>query len=240
MERLSELLAELRRLEREIEAKSASLRCFVAEKNLDTEEKIASADSIEELNREERELRERSAELERACANLRSRIEHFAVDVDRIPEIEAELARLRVARDEAKANATTIAHTVKLLEESKTALSTRYLDGMQKSFDGFLQELTAQQAPEALMDTSFEIRMREAGQTRTMESFSRGWRDAVELCVRLSLTDALYAEGELPFLLLDDPLVNLDDERLGAARALLDKLSQKYQILYFVCHKDRI
>ena len=111
---------------------------------------------------------------------------------------------------------------------------------MQESFDGFLGELTADQAPEALMDTSFEIRMREAGQTRTMESFSRGWRDAVELCVRLSLTDALYAEGERPFLLLDDPLVNFDDERLAAARALLDKLSQKYQILYFVCHKDRI
>ena len=240
LDRLSDLLAEHRRLERELEAKSEALSRFVAEKKLNPEESIVSTDSIDELNREERELRQRAAELESACAALNSRVEHFALEVDRIPEIEAELARLRVARDEAKANAATIAHTAKLLEESKTALSTRYLQGMQESFDGFLAELTADEAPEATMDTSFEIRMREAGQTRTMESFSRGWRDAVELCVRLSLTDALYAEGERPFLLLDDPLVNLDDERLAAARALLDKLSQKYQILYFVCHKDRI
>ncbi len=240
LDRLSDLLAERRRLERALEAKSNDLCRFIAEKHLDADDGICVTDSIEDLNREERELRQRADNLENICANLRSRIEHFSAEVDRIPEIEAEQARLRVARDEAKANAATIAHTAKFLEESKTALSTRYLQGMQESFDVFLGELTADQAPEALMDTSFEIRMREAGQTRTMESFSRGWRDAVELCVRLSLTDALYAEGERPFLLLDDPLVNFDDERLAAARALLDKLSQKYQILYFVCHKDRI
>ena len=73
-----------------------------------------------------------------------------------------------------------------------------------------------------------------------MESFSRGWRDAVEFCTRLSLTDALYKDSEKPFLLLDDPFVNLDDERLPAARALLESLAADYQILYFVCHKDRI
>ena len=111
---------------------------------------------------------------------------------------------------------------------------------MQESFRTFLQSLTNEQAPESVMDTSFEIRMREGGQSRTMESFSRGQRDTVELCVRLSLTEALYDEGEVPFLLLDDPFVNLDDEHLLAARTLLDRLAQKYQILYFVCHKERI
>lgn len=237
---LSDRLAEHRRLERELTAKSAELQSFIAEKQLENAETAFETDSIEELNREEQELRERATLLEKDCAALRSRIEHFSSDVDRIPELEAELVRLRLARDEAKANAATVTHTMKLLEESKTALSTRYLAGMQESFDGFLQELTDKQAPEAVMDSSFEIRMREGGQTRTMESFSRGWRDAVELCVRLSLTDALYREGERPFLLLDDPLVNLDDERLAAARALLEKLAEKYQILYFVCHKDRI
>jgi uncharacterized protein YhaN len=112
---------------------------------------------------------------------------------------------------------------------------------MQESFGGFLSDLIGKEAPEAVMNTSFEVGLRPGGgQTRSMESFSRGWRDAVELCVRLSLTDALYKEGEKPFLLLDDPLVNLDDDRLAAARALLDKLAARYQVLYLVCHRDRI
>ena len=142
--------------------------------------------------------------------------------------------------DEARANAATVAHTAKLLEEAKTALSTRYLDGMQASLTEFLSTLVGNNAPEARMDTSFDVRLREGGQTHTMESFSRGWRDAVQFCVRLSLTDALYKESECPFLLLDDPFVNLDDERQAASRALLESLSNRYQILYLVCHKERV
>ena len=111
---------------------------------------------------------------------------------------------------------------------------------MQKSLDEYLGDLTQKKAPEATMDTSFEVRLREGGETRTMESFSKGWRDAVQFCVHLSLTAALFAEGETPFLMLDDPFVNLDDQRLSAARGLLERLAEKYQILYFVCHKDRI
>jgi uncharacterized protein YhaN len=130
---------------------------------------------------------------------------------------------------------------MKLLDEAKTALSTRYLDGMQESFRRFFTQLTGADAPESLMDTSFEVRLREAGQTRTMESFSRGWRDAVRFCVRLSLAEALFAESdEKPFLLLDDPFVNLDDERMTASRALLESLADRYQILYLVCHKERV
>ena len=86
---------------------------------------------------------------------------------------------------------------------------------------------------------AFEVRLREGGQTRTMESFSQGWRDAVRFCLRLALTDALCEEGEAPVLLLDDPFVNLDEARLAAARGLLRSLASKYQILHMVCHKDR-
>ena len=131
-------------------------------------------------------------------------------------------------------------HTLSLLEDSKAALSTRYLDGMQDSFADFLAMLVGDEAPESMMDDGFEVRMNGGGQTRTMESFSRGWRDAVQFCIRLSLTEALFAEGsEKPFLLLDDPFVNLDDARMAAARRMLNQLAEKYQIVYMICHKDR-
>ena len=61
----------------------------------------------------------------------------------------------------------------------------------------------------------------------------------MQFCTRLSLADALYKEGEKPFLLLDDPFVNLDDRRMEAARRLLDTLATQYQIVYMVCHADR-
>ena len=94
-------------------------------------------------------------------------------------------------------------------------------------------------APESVMDTSFKVKLRESGKTQHPESLSQGWRDAVQFCVRLSLADALYVEGEKPPIILDDPFVNLDERRLEAAKRLLVSLSQKYQILYLVCHAER-
>ena len=237
---ISERLAERARLSREIAEKENALKTFVAEKQLDGLAKAPEPEDLDRLQAEERAVMEKLESAQRRHTLLKSGIDRLSLDADRIPDLEAELEQMKEQIDEARANAATVASTAKLLEEAKTALSTRYLDGMQESFHGFLEELVGKEAPDALMDTSFEVRLREGGQTRTMESFSRGWRDAVQFCVRLSLSNALYPDGEPPFLLLDDPFVNLDDRRLSAARSLLDRLAQTHQILYLVCHRDRV
>jgi len=241
LDRVGAQTLEYHRLSREIARKESELADFVKEKQLDRKSDLDDVTALDRLGAEERELQARVGDLERRRAMLKSSIERLQTDADRIPELEEQLAQRRLALAEAKANADTIKATASFLEEAKNALSTRYLGDMQISFGELLSDLIGGEAPEAVMNASFEVGLRpDGGQTRSMESFSRGWRDAVELCVRLSLTDALYREGEKPFLLLDDPLVNLDDDRLTAARALLDRLAERYQILYLVCHRDRI
>lgn len=240
LELVGENLGAYKALVRSITQKEAQLREFIQQKKLDVDERTVRADEMEHLNSEERAATEALEQLQRRRTLLKSSIDRLAVDADRIPELEEELLQMKNRIDEARANAATVAHTAKLLEEAKTALSTRYLDGMQTSFATFLSTLVGEKAPDARMDTSFDVHLREGGKTHTLESFSRGWRDAVQFCVRLSLTDALYKEGELPFLLLDDPFVNLDDERMTASRALLESLADRYQILYLVCHKERV
>jgi len=239
LDRVSENLTEYNKLKRSIAEQTAQLRAFLAEKQLDPEERFVDADEFAKRTTEERVLGEELERLGRRHALLKSGIERLALDADRIPELEESLLQMKETIEEARANAVTLENTQKFLEEAKIALSTRYLGGMQTAFEGFLSTLIGKKAPEALMDTSFDVRLRQDGKTHTMESFSRGWRDAVQFCVRLSLTDALYADGERPFLLLDDPFVNLDDEKLEAAHALLQSLASRYQILYLVCHKDR-
>lgn len=238
--KIGEQLSERARLQKQIREKTDELSVFIKEKRLDSVSEATDAGEYDRLTANEKNLQERLEALVKRQTLLKSGIERLSLDTDRIPDLEEELTQKKVQIDEARANAVTIANTAKLLEEAKTALSTRYLDGMQESFTRFLSDLTGESSHDALMDTSFEVRLREAGQTRTMESFSRGWRDAVQFCVRLSLTDALYRDSEPPFLLLDDPFVNLDDERLDAARALLDSLASRYQIIYLICHKERV
>ncbi len=240
-EKLDEILeksADHRRLTEEIGKRQAELDRFVKEKQLDGEAAEGAFESYDALTEENARLQGQERSLLAKKAELVSQLGRLSMDTDRIPDVEAEISSLQARLEEYRENHETILHTQKLLEEAKTALSMRYLDGMQTSFRAFLCDLVGDGAPEALMDPSFEIRLREGGQTHSMDSFSRGWRDAVRFCVRLSLADALYTEGEAPLLLLDDPFVNLDDRRLTAARRLLDRLAKRYQIVYMICREE--
>lgn len=224
----------------EYKSKEQALRSFIAEKRLDSMTAEEDEISPEALAEEERALQQRLSELRDRQTRLSMELERLAVEIDRIPDLEAALIASQNRFETYTKNFKTVTATEKLLAESKEALSTRYLDGMQKSFLRYLSELDGEEAPEAVLDSSFDVCARAFGKSRTMESFSRGSRDLVRFCVRLSLTEELYREGEKPFLLLDDPFVNLDEEHLAAAQRLLDSLARSYQIVHMVCHEGRV
>ena len=46
--------------------------------------------------------------------------------------------------------------------------------------------------------------------------------------------------AEVPFLLLDDPFINLDDENYAKACSLLASLAERFQIVYTVCSEARL
>lgn len=230
--------AEHRRLTREITQKEHDLRVFTEEKRLNI---LPDADigDYDTLIQQSNAQQERLNTLMERQGLLKPALEQLLNEVDRLPELETELVRRNEQLEQYKQNSQTIADTAKFLEEAKTALSTRYLSDMQSSFSHILSLLTEDTEKEAALDTSFEVRLRQGGKTHAMESFSRGWQDIIRFCLHLSLSESLYPDGEKPFLLLDDPFVNLDDRRLDAARKLLDVLAQDRQIIYMVCHKER-
>ena len=52
------------------------------------------------------------------------------------------------------------------------------------------------------------------------------------------MIEAMYKE-ETPFLIFDDPFVNLDNDRVRAGVNILKRISDNYQIIYFTCHESR-
>ena len=89
-----------------------------------------------------------------------------------------------------------------------------------------------------LMTADLEVSLERYGQSRELGYFSAGQTDVVMLCMRLALVDALFRDVK-PFVILDDPFVNLDDSRTAQALALLRELAKEKQILYLVCHSSR-
>ena len=88
------------------------------------------------------------------------------------------------------------------------------------------------------LDTSFAVTKTESGQTRVKDSFSKGTQKLYDFAIRLSFADSLY-EGELPFLMLDDPFAYFDDEKISSALSLLKEISKTRQIIYFTATKSR-
>lgn len=67
------------------------------------------------------------------------------------------------------------------------------------------------------------------------DELSGGAREQLALITRLGFAEVLAGDERLP-LLLDDALVNTDPVRIRAIHRVLDRASEKLQIIVFTCH----
>lgn len=87
------------------------------------------------------------------------------------------------------------------------------------------------------IDSAGAVRIEEDGAVHEIGYYSTGTADAAYIAMRLACIELLYTESKPP-LVFDDSLCNLDPARKAAAFALLARLSERYQILYFTCHNE--
>ena len=89
-----------------------------------------------------------------------------------------------------------------------------------------------------LVDTEYNLKVLEKTGAKETDFYSEGYKNIFSLCRRFSLIDVIYNK-EKPFVILDDPFVNFDEEKLEKAKKLVKKLGENYQIIYFTCHESR-
>ena len=241
---LSEDMEQLRDAQRQLTA-------FLAENGL-TEAALSASDSADGSADA---VDTSAAALEDALQRLTEQRAAKAQDAGQASRFGAELAAIRaqIAQTEqtllqAQQALAVIRRTQEYLDAAKTALSTRYLAYMQMRFREYMARLTGigtDTAEKTVLDVSLSVQTEMLGEWREAAYFSRGTQDCIDFCIRLALIDAMFTDGgrkadaPCPPLLLDDPFVNLDDRHLAAARQLLDEISDRFQILYFVCHESR-
>ena len=77
--------------------------------------------------------------------------------------------------------------------------------------------------------------VRRDGRSLAYDLLSAGTKDLFALAVRLAMAEFFLDDTE-GFLVLDDPLVDLDPERQQLAAAVLTQFSKKQQLVIFTCH----
>ena len=184
------------------------------------------------VNRLEGELNTASLRLQRA----KSEADRLSEIAERLPDRTTALYTLEDKKKLYEDELFLVTRTIALLKTAKTDLSTRYLKDMRESFNRMMLLVTGEDG--FTFDQSFSVTASRNGAGRSEEYFSSGYRDLIDILVSLSLTDALFKE-EKPCLILDDPFVNLDKEKLKKALMLIDELAKDRQVIYFICHESR-
>ena len=122
---------------------------------------------------------------------------------------------------------------MKLADEN---LKVKYRAPMRDSLNKYLAFIAGDVVAD--IDTDLKISVEEKSGIKDTDYYSKGFRNLFEICKRFALADVLFT-AEKPFIVLDDPFVNLDDGKLRQALSLVKDLSREYQIIYLVCHESR-
>ncbi len=199
-----------------------------------------------ELQQKEQELLRRIAVLEETEKDCRNRREAFEEEAEQLPEFNETYLELTGRLEAKKQEHLYITETLKCLKKAKEQFSSRYMKGLSEGFDRYvtllggndLEKTTEGHYAGIHTDVNLNVQITAYGEDKELGYFSTGFRDYIGLCMRFALVDAMFT-GEKPFLVLDDPFVNLDKEKLDRSLAFLREASETYQILYLVCHDSR-
>lgn len=157
-------------------------------------------------------------------------------ETDRKEDIETEIERLAQEKDEKTEEHKILQKTMEMLSKAKERLDANYSDPMKEGFAKYVKMLGGNL--NLVIDTDLKVSVDEAGKLHESDFLSAGYKDIVNFCSRMALVDSLFNE-EKPPVILDDPFVNLDDDKIPRALQLVKDMSEEKQILYFACHKSR-
>jgi len=194
--------------------------------------------SLEELNFWIAECDEKLEELKAAKSLYTKQLEDLQEQLDLRDEKEAELKELELAQEKDIHKYNLLKVTQSFLQQAKEQFTARYMEPIAKGFGKYYAMLTGDASETWMIDANINLRVKEKGELREVHSLSAGYQDLIGVCMRLALVDAMYQE-EKPFLILDDPFVNLDQEKVAAGNELLKEVAEEYQVIYFTCHDSR-
>jgi len=151
-------------------------------------------------------------------------------------ELEAESLRREESRLLLERDALRIAFET--LRDAEMEFGHTHRQRLESRATEIFREITCTPERAVQLDESFAIRIIDAGgQSCVARQLSQGARDQLALALRLAVAD-LMAEGIQPPLLLDDPFLAFDRERLAAMRETLARLAGRRQILLLSHRED--
>ncbi len=195
--------------------------------------------TLSDLDDQMTNARNRLDDIDKSIAGYDQQLMQYEERLDDVQNKKVELDTLREDYGEHEKKYNLILKTMEYLQEAKDSLTSRYIGPVQRGFDKYYQKITGDEAVDYKFDANADLTVYESGMSRETRFLSDGRRDLVGICTRLALVDAMYGE-EKPFIIMDDPFVNLDDSKTEQAKVFLQEIAREYQVIYFTCSEGRV
>ncbi len=205
----------------------------------------AQSEDARPVGAQETELRSQVAALEKRKEELlveytqkSDLIRQADQSLEKYPDVVQEIHQLYDQKQKAQNRLVMLKRTIHLITRARENLANRYLSRVEDTFNNYMHLWLEHDAVRGILDIDFNVTIEENEKVHVAEGYSTGYCDLMDFCMRLALVDTLF-ESEQPFLILDDPFINLDEDRLDKALELLNVMAADRQIIYFVCHPVR-
>ena len=211
---------------------------FVLEKealNYKIEKKLDESNKIEEIDLDIDDKVENVSKDLAKCEN------DIDIDENQIDDLEDNKAKLSIIKEEINKNTDRLKLLNKLEEEltgAQNELDKKYVAPIMNQFSHYEELLGNVLNTKIEMGKDFNISLDIYGEKKSYEHLSSGQRSICALCFRLALLDNIYNK-DIPFIIMDDPFINLDKKNLVQTSKMLEELSIGKQIIYFSCHESR-
>lgn len=197
---------------------------------------VESTSPQSQLDLQNKEAGQQIGEKEKKIAQLKTEINALASNIDTQQEREDSIAECKSALAKNNARYDVLCKTKMFLASAHEALQRKYMDPMSIGFNKYTKMLGA--SLPLNITSALDITVTSDGATHPYKHLSDGYKDLVNVCARLSLSDALFSDA-LPPIIMDDPFVNLDDDKVKNAIEMVLSLAKERQVIYLVCHKSR-
>lgn len=152
-----------------------------------------------------------------------------------LEELGDKLRDMRAAFDTARAEGEAYARIRQELERLVGSLDAQVYKPLQDRFEALVDQLTLHRYRGLQMEGPLPVRIKGTDRTFTLNMLSQGTLDILALAVRVGMAEHYLNERD-GFIVMDDPLVNLDPERQKAAVACLQEFASRKQAIVLTCH----
>ncbi|MDO4461821.1 MAG: AAA family ATPase [Bacteroidia bacterium] len=158
--------------------------------------------------------------------------------VKKIDDYETRLEAIKERRAILLSKLSLLKKTKAFIESADRALKDRFVGPIKDKYGLYMSELLPRWAEDIEMGTDYRVRVKYDNVLHDCDHLSQGERRCLEMALRIAIIDNMYKE-EKPFLIMDDPFVELDSDNMQKANDLVHKIAEHYQVVYFCCHPSR-